>query len=849
MNSQEEFNNQDSSAFDEFRAFEGGGGLIASDDSAGEVQLDNLVAGGDMAEFISKQGASTTSPIINDEFDFQDTKVSGNETVGPTSNEVTRISVPERSDDFGGFSAFNDSPIAAANQPSEAQINESDDFGVFSAFDSPAVVNTQTIEVRKERTTPDINIVNKDRQIELNNFGKISALDSIEPNKIDQTKDTGSRVEVVSACDREFTPPMEFSESEPASKVVQDITFNAPDDEGIQTTDLALNQNSSVLDVTHQHLPRGAHDIEDFSVFETATAEENESEKAMKVKVGAPARLDEKEELFSTDDVPDLVNLNLTTDDGLYLPRESEFVAVSAFDDAPDVAVQVSESNLVERKSTNNPLPKLVEPNDSSDVSAFGNTPDISLCADVPVGIGDTSSFSLINDAPVLTEQVVLSEVPTYNTEDVSTPGSLPTYQPHVDSSVFLNTQTMDGQTEDKIQPIHNNVSRSILEDFAESPLLLETEKVDKESKIDTATLEVTCEKNANSDSADAFEAKTKYNENDDCDGFLAFEMPSQSLSSELISSEKSSFNELQNDPKVNKFDSTESSKNQLKKMSDNSGQVLVSVDQYPDLSAKDSNQYSNDANQVSMSGVASETDRTSIAFDEHISVPVELAMDTDEDEFGEFEDVSSVSVDRVVSDVIAPSGGIGLEDIEASSTIRVDRIDTVQNDTIIDGVVIDEEDDFGDFSDFDQPCPIPMDQVISMQVEPNEDDFRDFEEVPLIHINQADAVENTNEPVQVQVDPDLSTNAVDDEDEFGDFGDFEKTPSLPLDSNTGATLQVLDVNSRSMFQTVFSRSFTSETDRNENQNLEFPFDVSLRSLIVSKFCMRISSCTRDSTS
>ena len=81
--------------------------------------------------------------------------------------------------------------------------------------------------------------------------------------------------------------------------------------------------------------------------------------------------------------------------------------------------------------------------------------------------------------------------------------------------------------------------------------------------------------------------------------------------------------------------------------------------------------------------------------------------------------------------------------------------------------------------------------------------------------------------------------------EDFRDFGDFREVPSV----NAGERKQTapiipdtcLDESIRDMFQSVFKRSDTFQIDSNEEPVL--PFDVTIRSVIVSFFLSIFSPC------
>lgn len=216
---------------------------------------------------------------------------------------------------------------------------------------------------------------------------------------------------------------------------------------------------------------------------------------------------------------------------------------------------------------------------------------------------------------------------------------------------------------------------------------------------------------------------------------------------------------------------------------------------------------------------------------------------DEDFGDFGEFEEVPPTLMNENETEQIAhaenqPEPAMGISSID--------------------------DDDFGDFGDFEgmqstlmndsgaeefsegKNHPDPASGMSSL----GDDDFGDFgnfEEVSSKPINQQD-IENSSTAClskQINQDPEKQPDMAPgispfDDDDFGDFEEVSSTiTDQMLDGKTTESVPtlpvtVLDESVRAMFQTVFATDGRVQLDLDGKESAEFPFDVSLRSVLVS---------------
>jgi hypothetical protein len=186
-------------------------------------------------------------------------------------------------------------------------------------------------------------------------------------------------------------------------------------------------------------------------------------------------------------------------------------------------------------------------------------------------------------------------------------------------------------------------------------------------------------------------------------------------------------------------------------------------------------------------------------------------------------------------------------------------------------------DDNFGDFGDFEEVPPTFMNENETEQVaqaenqpEPamgissmdDEDfgDFGSFEEVSSKPINQHDIENSSTAGVSKQINQDPGKQQEMDtgispfgDDDFGDFEEVSSTitdqmqdgktsESLTIDVPT-PPVTVLDESVRVMFQTVFAADGQVQLDLDVKESPELPFDVSLRSVLVSHMTVSFFSC------
>ena len=160
------------------------------------------------------------------------------------------------------------------------------------------------------------------------------------------------------------------------------------------------------------------------------------------------------------------------------------------------------------------------------------------------------------------------------------------------------------------------------------------------------------------------------------------------------------------------------------------------------------------------------------------------------------------------------------------------------------------DDEDFGNFGDFSatennkEEKPVESHKPVDTQptVE-DEDDFGEFgdfaafeEAAPADHQPTAQVEESAAEGDLPN--PDVqSSQAAAEEDEFGDFGDFEESDDVVETSGEkepSGPVHVLNENVRDMFQKVFHVDNPVESDKGDSCIQQLPFDVPMRTVLVS---------------
>jgi hypothetical protein len=155
-------------------------------------------------------------------------------------------------------------------------------------------------------------------------------------------------------------------------------------------------------------------------------------------------------------------------------------------------------------------------------------------------------------------------------------------------------------------------------------------------------------------------------------------------------------------------------------------------------------------------------------------------------------------------------------------------------------GVNLTDDDDFGDFGDFEEVAPSYMDpNELPNNAEQDIGVFGDFEEVTPTDMDQNELSNNAEQD---------NAPAIEDDDfgEFADFeevppsiGDFEEMPSTGVEPETKAAAAqnspatILSENVRAMFENVFEADRTGRFGLSGESSM-LPFDVTLRSVLVS---------------
>jgi hypothetical protein len=237
------------------------------------------------------------------------------------------------------------------------------------------------------------------------------------------------------------------------------------------------------------------------------------------------------------------------------------------------------------------------------------------------------------------------------------------------------------------------------------------------------------------------------------------------------------------------------------------------------------------------------------------VPTPVEGAVD-ESDEFGDFGGFSSPALeDGPSTEASKEEGEESFGDFGDFSATAPFPGPAVENDS----EQVDANDnsenkqssaaDFGDFGDFSTPAETETTKTEPVVEEPtveDDDGFGDFEAfeeatpaetTPDKQHSTPDETKATGGEVpNPQVQP-LQAVSEEDDDEFGDFGDFEEsgaTQEPAGKSEPSEPVIVLNENVRDIFEKAFQTDETIDTVKRDSC-IRLPFDVPMRTVLVSK--------------
>lgn len=781
MSDEEEPADQYSSALHEFCGFEGVGGLVVGQDSdedgnpqtmksTGEVELanTNVIAASSFGAFDS--ASLEASNDFGGFSAFNDALAE--ETAGPDTNALSDI-------DSAAFKAIPNAETAASHVSNDL-VNDPDDFGVFSAFDA-AVVCTEVSHSISTESTNNENEPNENAA-EANNLGGFSAFD----NNISTTEVTQSN-------------PIELTNNEAQTYADQ--------------LDQSSNNSGSVVD----------SNLDGFSAFDALPSSTEVVEKDSTLEGVTIQSLSDNNELNE----PQLSTFNAITSSDANKQEELNglFLVSDTIPPAPTFHAMKNESKQ-----------------DSND--EFG---DFSGFSNKPASIAEDNNFNLKagGKVAVVDSNNETDEFTGFATDESATPNDsdmAEMQQDHYDSVYFsaLNETpalitTNAGATEPDAP---SEVAQEVPSDETEFDAGIK--RIEQEPLSDVGPIVYP----ASSPGVDLFES-------DDFGDFPATKAPVEDDYGDgaIIDNIDAA------DADVNYFISTECKGDNIDNAENtgvdtNESNRLVNAIEAPmegvDL-AYDKNEDGLEAANANVNYLLS-------AEHKEDSINLDTVNDGELGSFADFEE-GGESAHKINPESTATeftpfeNADAG---IESNSEPMMDEFQGFTSFEQISGPVDPEpqveDEDFGDFAFEEAPGPdtiegnehsIPDE---SQEYTPNNqqmfeeaDDFGDFaafEDTSTPGIGGVDDV-HASEP------KDKSEPPENDDDDFGDFGDFEEFPSESEERASNertVPAAVLNEGVRVMFEAVFEK--TSQINLDGNEGLELPFDVPLSRAIVSFVCV-----------